>query len=159
MPLEKKKTLTFNQYTKSDKVPYIIYADIKYLTKKIDGCKNNPNISSTTKVGDHIPCNCSMSTIWGFDHIENKHSFYRGKDSMKQFCKSLKEDEKSIIDFEKKKILPLPKRELKAREDAKICYLYGKYFIKKRFNNKNNRKVKDHCHYREKDRGAAHRCV
>ena len=133
MPSEKKKILTFNQYTKSDKVPYIINADIKYLIKKIDGCKNNPNISSTTKVGDHIPCSCSMFTIWGLDHIENKHSFYRGKDSMKQFCKSLKEDEKNIIDFEKKKNTAFTKKRIKSTRRCKNMLSLWKIFHKKTF--------------------------
>ena len=31
---------------------------------------------STTKIGEHIPCGYSMSTIWAFDHIENKHTLY-----------------------------------------------------------------------------------
>ena len=26
------------------------------------------------KIGEHIPCGYLMSTIWGFDHIENKHT-------------------------------------------------------------------------------------
>ena len=46
-----------------------------------------------------------MSTIWGYVHIENKHTLYCGKDCMKNFCNSLREDTKNIIDFEKKKIL------------------------------------------------------
>ena len=60
----------------SDKIPCIIYADIESLIKKIDGCKNNPENSSTTKIGEHIPCGYSRSTIWVFDHIENKHTIY-----------------------------------------------------------------------------------
>ena len=36
------KLLEFNQYEKSDKVQLIIYADLKYIIEKIDGCKNNP---------------------------------------------------------------------------------------------------------------------
>ena len=39
----------------------------------MDGCANNPEKSSTTKIGEHIPCGYSMSTIWEFDHIEDKH--------------------------------------------------------------------------------------
>ena len=42
------KMLEFNQYQKSDKVPFIIYADLEYLIEKIDGCKKNPENSSTT---------------------------------------------------------------------------------------------------------------
>ena len=48
--------LKFNQCMKSDKTPCIIYADLKSLIKKIDNCKNNPEKSSATKMGEHIPC-------------------------------------------------------------------------------------------------------
>ena len=45
-------------------MPYFIYADIVPLIGKIDGCTNNPENSSTTKIGEHILCRYSMSTIW-----------------------------------------------------------------------------------------------
>ena len=54
--LEKDNALEFNQNMKSDKMPYIIYADNESLIKKIDGCANNPEKSSTIKIGEHIPC-------------------------------------------------------------------------------------------------------
>ena len=92
----------------------------------IDGCTNNPEKYSTTKIGEHIPCGYSVSTIWGFDHIEDKHTLYRGKDCMKKFCTSLREQAKKIINFEKKKMLPLTKEELKSHQDAKVCYNYEK---------------------------------
>ena len=46
--------LEFNQYNKSDKVPFIIYADLESLIKKVDECKNNFKNSSTAKVDEHI---------------------------------------------------------------------------------------------------------
>ena len=64
MPSEKDKILEFNQHIKSDKMSCIIYADIESLIKKIDRCANNLEKSSTTKIGKHIPCGYSMSTIW-----------------------------------------------------------------------------------------------
>ena len=33
-----------------------------------------------------------MSKIWAFDRIEKKHNLYRGKDCMKTFCESLREN-------------------------------------------------------------------
>ena len=36
------KILEFNLYQKSDKVPFIIYADLESIIEKIVGCKNNP---------------------------------------------------------------------------------------------------------------------
>ena len=49
---------------------------------------------------------------------KKKDSSYRGEDSMKKFCESLREHTKNIIDFEKKKMLPLTKEELKSHQDA-----------------------------------------
>ena len=55
MPSEENKTLEFNQYKKIDKASFIIYTDLESLIKKNEGCKNNPEKLSTTKVGEHIP--------------------------------------------------------------------------------------------------------
>ena len=41
-----------------------------------------------------------MSTNLAFDHLENKHNLFRGKDCMKKFCTSLRKQAKDIIDFE-----------------------------------------------------------
>ena len=70
MPSEKNNILEFNQYVKTVKISYIIYADINSLTKNIDGCANNAEHSSTTKIGEHIPCGYSMPAIWAFDCTE-----------------------------------------------------------------------------------------
>ena len=112
MPSEKDNVLEFNQYMKSDKMPYSIYANIESLIKKIDGFADNLENSPTTKVGttkigEYIPCGCSMSTMWAFENIENKHILYRGEDCMKNFYESLREHATNIIDFEKKKMLHL----------------------------------------------------
>ena len=69
MPSVDTKTLEFNQYQKSEKAMFIIYADLECLIEKIDGCKNIPEISSTTKVGKHIPSVFPMSTILSFKCI------------------------------------------------------------------------------------------
>ena len=63
MPSADTKILEFKQYQKSDKTPFIIYGDLESLIEKIDGFKNNPEKSSTAKVGEHIPSGFSMSTI------------------------------------------------------------------------------------------------
>ena len=51
---KKKKMLEFKPYMISDTIPYIIYADLECLIKKIEGCANNPEKSSTTEIGEHI---------------------------------------------------------------------------------------------------------
>ena len=54
-PSEETKILELNQYQKPDKTPFIIYADLECMIEKLDGCKNNPEKSSTTKLREHIP--------------------------------------------------------------------------------------------------------
>ena len=103
MPSEKDKILEFKHYAKSSKI-YIIYAYIKSLIKKIDWCENNPKKSSTTKISVHIPCGCSMSTVCGFNHIEDKRTLCCGKDCMKKFCEPLRGHAKSITGFKKKNV-------------------------------------------------------
>ena len=77
--LSPKDILKFDQYLISGKTACIIYAYLESLVKTIDKCKNYPERSSATKIGEDIPCWYSMSTIWAFDNIENKHSVYRGE--------------------------------------------------------------------------------
>ena len=125
MPSQKDNILQFNQHMKLDKTPYIINADLESLIKKIDGCTNNPEKSSTRKICKHILWGYTMWPVWAFDNIESKHTLYRGKDCMKRFCSSLREH---AVDFEKKKILPLSKKELNLHQDATACYICRKRF-------------------------------
>ena len=70
MPSEDNKILEFNQYQKSDKAPFITYADLECIIEKNGGCKNNPENISTTKVCEHIPSGFSMATISSFRIIK-----------------------------------------------------------------------------------------
>ena len=73
-------------------------------TETIDRCKNNPEKSFITKVGEYIPIGLLMSTI-SFEAIGNKHDVYRSKDCMKRFCESLREHTVKINKFKKMKLL------------------------------------------------------
>ena len=110
MPSEDTKILEFNQYQQLDKLLFIIYEDLECLVEKIDDCTNNPENAFTAKVCKHIPSGFSMSTISPFKTIENKYDVYRGKDCMKKLCKSLREHALKIINFKKKKMKLLTKK-------------------------------------------------
>ena len=72
---------------------------------------------------------------------------------MKKFCKDLREHAMKIINYEKKRIVPLTTKEEICYNKQEICYIYKKEFNN---NDKKQQKGKDHCHYTGKYRGAAH---
>ena len=130
---------------KSDKTPIIIYAGLQSLIKKLDNCKNNPEKSSKTRIGEHIPGGHSMSAIGAFDKIENMHGLYRGEDCMKKLCISLREHAANVINFGKKKMLPLTEEELKLHQDSTLCYICRRKFTQKLDKDEKYRKVRNHC--------------
>ena len=153
MPTKDNNTIKYNHGEKSMKVPFVIYADLECLLEKMSTCQNNPNKSSTTKINKHTPSGYSIFTHCSFDESKNKLNYYRGDDCMKKFCKDLKTHANKIINYKKKKMMPLTTKEEIYRKKQKICYICKKEFDN---NDKKNYKVRDHCHYTGKYRGAAH---
>ena len=152
---ENNEIIKYNQGEKSIKSPFIIYADLECLLEKIITCYNNLEESSTTEINKHTPSGYSLLTHCSFDKTKNKLDYYRGEDCMKKFCLNLREHATKIINYEKKKMMSLTKKEEKHHNKQKVCYI-----CKKEINtddcNKKHHKVKDHCHYTEKHGGAAH---
>ena len=153
MPTKDNNIIKYNHGEKSMKLPFLIYADLECLLEKMSTCQNNPNKSSTTKINKHTPSGYSIFTSCSFDESKNKIHYYRGDDCMKIFCKDLREHAMKIINYEKKMMVSLTTEEKIHYNKQKICYI-----CKKEFNNndKKQQKVKDHCHYTCKYRGAAH---
>ena len=69
---------------------------------------------------------------------------------MKVLCKILKEHVKRIIHRKKKEIIPLTDEENRPYENQKHCHVCKKLF------KKDDKKVRDHCHFTGKYREAAH---
>ena len=78
---------------------------------------------------------------------------------MERFCKDLRDHAMKLINYEEKEIIPLTDKENKSYEKQKVCYISKKEFGTDE-NDKNvftlYHKVRDHCHYTGKVRGAAH---
>ena len=107
----------------------------------------------------HELCGYSIDLVSSFDSKQNKHKFYRGKDCIKRVCKDLKELGTKIINYEEKEMIPLTNGENKFYKKQEKCHICQKEFCydkndKKKF--KIYQKVRDHCHYTGKFRGAAH---
>ena len=67
MPNEDNKILKYNHGEKSMKVPFIIFADLESLLKKMGTYHNNPEISSTAKINKHTPSGYSLLRHCSFD--------------------------------------------------------------------------------------------
>ena len=74
---------------------------------------------------------------------------------MKKICTSLREHAKNIIDFEKKKNVPVNKRITEIILRPKSMLYLRKKILKKFGKDKSYSKVRDHCCYASKYRGAA----
>ena len=122
------------------------------MLKKEQSCQNNPEKSYTEKKAKHEPSGWAMFTRCSFDKKENKLNYYRGKDCIEKLCKKIKESANEIINREKKEIIPLTNKEIKSYEKQKVYHICKEKFCCV----KNKKKVRDHCHYTGKFRGAAH---
>ena len=97
-----------------------------------------------------------MFIISSFRSRENKLDVYIVKDCMKKFCESLREHTLKTINFKKKKMKLLTKEQQKSYENAHIYYICKQKFENKYLKDKKYSKVRDHCHYTGKYKGAAH---
>ena len=153
MPTKDNNANKYNHGEKSIKLPFVVYADLECLLEKMSTCYNNPEKSSTTKINKHTPSGYSIFTRCSFDKSKNKLNYYRDKDCLKKFCKDLREHATKIINYEKKDMIPLTKKEEENYNNQKVCYICKKGFDK---SDKKHHKVRDHCHYTGKYRRTAH---
>ena len=86
MPKENEK-IKYLPGEKSLKAPFIVYADLECLLKKVQYCQNNPKSSYTEKKSNHKPSGYAWSLICSFDDTKNKRCFYSGKDCIEKFLK------------------------------------------------------------------------
>ena len=109
---------------------------------KIDSCQNDPKKSSTEREAEHTPLGYLWIT-WLYGNV----------------VQDLRNQSTKIINYEKKEVIPLTDKETESYENQKVCYIREKNFCTDK-NDENKfkiyHKVRDHCHYTGKFRGAAH---
>ena len=126
MPNEDNKIIKYIQEERSIKSPFIIYADLECLLEKIYTCYHNREESSTTEINKHTPSGYSLLTHCSLDKTKNKLDYYRGEDCMKKFCLNLREHATKIINYEKKKMIPLTKTKKRNTIISKKFVAYSK---------------------------------
>ena len=156
---EKGTMLMFKHHERSEKLPFIIYADTEALIKEMQNCDPNPLDSYTKKYQKHEPISFSYY-IKSFDDsvYESKLRKYTGEDAMEKFVEWIEEDVKDIANISDVEMMKLSPNELKQFDEATKCWICNEEFddTADEKGYKKNEKVKDHCHYTGRFRGAAH---
>ena len=89
-------------------------------------CNNNPNMLYTAAKALHKASGYSFLSSCSFDKLENKQTYYRGRDCMKRFCDDLKEHVTRITNYEMKPMYPLTEEKKKNHIKIKSYVIYAK---------------------------------
>ena len=146
--------LKFKNFRYSERAPFVIYADFESFIKPMDSCNPDPNKSYTKKYQKHKPSGFSYYIKSLYEDVKKseKRTYIKTKeeepDAEDVFVKWLEEDVKKIANIKPKEMV-ITKEEEKQFDKASDCWTCGEYLG-------NDDKVRDHCHYTGRYRGAAH---
>ena len=133
------------------KVPFIMYADFKSILKPIQGLENNPRISSTRGINNHVSSGWCVRSEFAYGKVENPLKLYHGDDCIKKFCDHIiGEAHRLYQSFPEKPMKPLTPKEMDRYKRSKRCHICFKLF------KGDDPKVRDHCHYTGRYRGPTH---
>ena len=144
--------LEFKNFVHSEKAPFAIYADFESLIKPLNVCDPDPEKSYTKKYQKHEPISfCYYIKSFDESVYKSKLRVYTKKeesdyDAMDTFINWLESDVKEIANLENKDMIFTPENE-KEFINASNCWICGEYM--------GNDRVRDHCHFTGKFRGAA----
>ena len=159
MPTKKHRILKFKHHFKKLPLPFITYADFECFTIPVNSCQPNPEKSYTTSYQKHEPsgfCLYLKGLVGNFKPIVCTKK-KPDEDISKKFIEYVvKLTHKIYKDYyQKPKPYNLTKEEEKEFQSASICHICEEEFS---IDKKTNKivKVRDHCHFTGKYRGAAH---
>ena len=150
--------LGFKNYHNQFPIPFVVYADFECFTKPMNTCSPNPEKSYTYNYQKHEPSGFCFY-IKGIDpNISIKPIIYTKTNSDDNVAeifvnKLAKVTNKIYNDFYLRPIpLRLTRQEQISFDKAEICHICRKELL----TDKGVDKVRDHCHFTGKYRGAAH---
>ena len=154
-------TLKFQNYYKQLPMPYVVYADFECFTKQLETCEPYPHDSYTYSYQKHEPSGLCLY-LKGLDGINKlfnpiiytKQSGPKDEDIASIFGSKFKAITKQIYNdyYKNPKPLKLTTKEQEEFDKAEICHVCNKEFK----GTQTLHKVRDHCDFAGKYRGAAH---
>ena len=145
---KKDDILKFKNYYKGERIPFIFYADIESLIKSLQTCDPDPGKKYTKKYQKHEPISFSYYIKCFDDNVfEPVLRTYTGLDAMQKFVEWLEEDIIEIANIPEVDMIFGKEEAARLNEETKCWICKGEL---------NDDKVKDHCHFTGRYRGAAH---
>ena len=145
--------LCFKNYYKQLPLPFVVYADFECFTKPMNSCSPNPKDSYNYNYQKHEPSGFCFY-VKGIVDKKIKPIIYtktsEDEDISKVFVEKLAEVTKGIYNdfYQRPKPLRLTRAEQKSFNAEVKCNICSRLL--------NGDKVRDHCHFTGKYRGAAH---
>ena len=141
-------TISFKNFEKGQRVPFMVYADFESLLKPISRCEPNPEVSSTTKYQKHEPISFSYYIKCFEDNVcDLEPRTYTGEDAIEKFITWLEKDIKYISNISTKKMIFGGKEAIDFNNATRCWICKGEL---------GPDKVRDHCHLTGRYRGATH---
>ena len=136
MPEEGKNILSFRNHHKQMKVPYVIYADIEALIRKILGseiCPESKKKSYTEKTEWHEACGYSYMVVRKDGKVFGS-KVYRGENAVRTFLNDILQEEVKIRDsLAEKKPIVMESYDWVKLKNATDCHICNKSLIKDEF--------------------------
>ena len=151
MPLEG-ALMKFKNYQKKMEFPYAIYSDFEARLVKVKSALSSPENSFTEKIQEHKPISFGFHLV--SDYWKPKPVIYRAKSDEEDVAKKFVEVLGKFVTCMHKKIERKP-MEFGREERIKFISATHCFICEEKFE-KEKDKVRDHCHFTGKFRGAAH---
>ena len=140
----------FDNVFKQVEAPFRVYADFESILLPINDEIPEDERKKTTKYQEHIPCAFAYHIVSSIPGLEFKPRLYFGEDAPEKLLDELKNVyEEKIRPFIETDVEMVFDKEAEEKYDAATdCYICEKAL--------NEDRVRDHCHFTGKFRGAAH---
>ena len=149
MPAAGRAHIRFKNHKNQMPVPYVIYADFESIIKP-KSSKTGDKSEITT---EHEACGFGYQVV-RYDNVAYPSVIYRGEDAVDVFLQRLNQERHSInMKFKNPEPIIMTHQDEKDHQNATHCWICQEQIV----GDANLDKVRDHCHFTGKYRGAAHK--
>ena len=156
LPSESDNILRFNDFSKTQKLPFVIFCDLETLNKKISTCSPKSDVSNTTPMTSMEVCGFGYKVVCIDDQYTKPTVVYRGNDASEKLLDCLLDEQQNIEEIlSHKKTIQMTPQDVENAKSAEKCCICNVQFTT--YDNiYEDRKVYHHCHLTGAFLGVAH---